>query len=153
MTLEELNAALSVGPMHSCCIDVRHVPEAPGYVRTTALHEGHRVSIEFDVWGMDEGGLYFRAQFRTLAEMVQCMEEYLGRSLAEWRCLGPRDDLARPAEAGTRESHEQFRALLTSGQPIVPHGRDFTAQPGHWTQFMGSAAGDTGSKEPGSHSA
>jgi len=136
MTSEELERALSVGSTHSCCVDIRNLPEAPGYVRTTTLHDGNRLNIEFDVWGMDEGGLYFWAGFDMLEQMVCCVEDYLERPIADWQQLGPEDYPPRPAETGTPESHQQFRTLLESGGPSLPDRGDFHTKDSYWSQFM-----------------
>jgi len=138
MTLEELARFLSVGRTHSCCVDIRGVLEAPGYVRTTTLHDGNRVNIEFDDWGMDEGGLYFWAKFETLDKMVRCVEEYLERPLLDWSNLSfsSEDYPARPPETGTPESRRQFLELLENGGPTMPACGDFQTQSTYWLQFM-----------------
>jgi hypothetical protein len=136
VTPEELVRSLSVGLTHSCCVDIRHVPEAPGYVRTTTLHDGNRVNIEFDVWGMHEGGLYFWAKFETLDQIVSCIEDYLETPISDWRAVGPDDYPTRPLETGTPESHRRFRELLESGGPAMPACGDFRTQSTHWLQFM-----------------
>ncbi|QDU27861.1 hypothetical protein ETAA8_29520 [Anatilimnocola aggregata] len=114
-------------------VDVRPVDGAPGYVRTTTISEGNRVIIEFDVWGMDEGGLYYRAEFATLQEAVECVEEYIGRPLLEWEHA---DYPPRPPEAGTEESHRWFRDLLVQGGPTLPPRGDFQTSSDYWLQFM-----------------
>lgn len=133
MTFDDLLRELSVGSEHAVCIDVRNLSDAPGYVRTTTLHEGSQVAIEFDVWGLDEGGLYFRADFATLEAAVKCVEDYIGRQLGEW---GQSEYPARPAETGTAESHHQFRELLACGGPALPASGEFRAHSDYWLQFM-----------------
>lgn len=133
MTFDDLLRELAVSSEHAVCIDVRNLNDAPGYVRTTTLHAGNQVTIEFDVWGLDEGGLYFRAAFATLEAAVKCVEVYVGRPLGEW---GQAEYPPRPAETGTAESHRQFRELLALGGPALPAGGEFRTHSDYWLQFM-----------------
>jgi hypothetical protein len=136
MTSEELARVLSFGSTHSCCVDVREVAGAPGYVRMVTLCEGNRVNIEFDVWGLDEGGLYFWGQFGTFDQMLRTIEDYLQRSIQEWQ---PEPEYPpRAPETGTAESHRRFRALLTNGGPPLPSLGNFRTQSADWLQFMPS---------------
>ena len=144
MTLDELERCLSLGLDHACVVDVQLVPEAPGYVRTVSVHAGRRVNIEFDVWGMDEGGLYYWASFESLGAVVACLEPYLGRPLAKWRCLGPETYPERRPETGTEQGHRRFEELLGRGGPPLPAHGEFRTQSTYWLQFLSEKPGSGG---------
>jgi hypothetical protein len=130
---------LSVGARHAVCVDVRSVEDSPGYVRTTTLGQGNLVLIEFDVWGMDEGGLYYRADFASLEQAVECVEAYVGSPLREWSHPAYP---SRPPEVGTPRSHEQFRELLARGGPALPACGAFRTSSDYWLQFLPSGRRD-----------
>lgn len=137
MTKTELLDILSIGAEHACCVDVQNVPAVRGYVRTTTVHEYLRVSIEFDVWGLDEGGLYYWGKFATIELLVSSLEAYLGRPLNQWRPLGQLDYPPRPPETGTAQSHRLFKALLASGRPLAPWDGEFKTSSPYWLPFVG----------------
>jgi hypothetical protein len=136
MTITELDDILSLSRAHSYCVDVRPVPEAPGYVRTLTLYAGNRVNLEFDIWGMDEGGLYYWASFDSLSEMIRCVEDYLTRPIAEWRCLGPVEYPAPPSQTERDNSHRKFQQLLGAGGPTLPASGEFQTGSTYWLKFM-----------------
>jgi hypothetical protein len=136
MTKSELIQILSFGREHACCVDLQHVPAAPGYVRTTTIHEDLRVSIEFDVWGLDEAGLYYWGKFENIELLISCLEEYLSRPIEQWRALGPYEYLPTPRETGTAESHRLFKDFLASGQALVPTSGNFKTKSTDWLPFL-----------------
>ena len=82
---------------------------------------------------MDEGGLYYRAEFATLQGAVECIEAYIGRPLREWQHA---DYPPRPPETGTPDTHRQFRDLLARGGPTVPACGNFRILSHYWLRFM-----------------
>lgn len=57
MTKEEIQTYVDLGSGHTVCVDIGLAREFPGYVRKVCIHPQNRVSIEFDVYGHDEGGI------------------------------------------------------------------------------------------------
>jgi hypothetical protein len=136
MIKSELLDILSFNPDHACCVDVQNILAAPGYVRTTTVHEKLRVSIEFDVWGMDEGGLYYWGEFDTVELLILCIEDYLERPIEQWHALGRNDYPIRPPETGTIESHRFFKTMLASGELPMPSSGNFKTNSTYWLQFL-----------------
>ncbi len=135
MRRSELERLLAVGAGHSFQVEVREVAGCPGFVRTVWLHRGGAVLVEFDRWGRDEGGLYFRGQFASLDQAVAYLEQYLGRRFSDWSAADARYP-ARPAELGTPPSHERFLSALREGRIALPDPDHFTSALGAWRQHV-----------------
>jgi hypothetical protein len=134
MTPDELARILSLGSRRACVVDLRILQEASGFVRTTTLHEGNRVCIAFDTWGMDEGGLYFWAAFPTQDAMISCIEFFLGRPMSQWPLNA---EYPQPLPAQTSGT-DQFIDLLRSGRLPLPTCGVFEAKgSSYWLQNSG----------------
>jgi hypothetical protein len=136
MAPEDLARILSIGRWHSCAVDIRNLSEASGFVRTTTLHQGNRVCIAFDTWGMDEGGLYFWATFPTQDAMVACIESFLSLPIAQWpsNTEYPERHPAVDETGGT----DRFIEILRSGRLPLPVCGAFEANgSSYWLQFLG----------------
>ncbi len=127
MRRAELARALARG---SVIIDRVTVVGCPGHVRTVTLHPDHRVNIEFEVWGVDEGGLYFWARFPDREAAVAHLQGYLGRALGDWRpgeCLYP----PRPT-VDSDEAHRLFTQALREQRVPLPDPTLFGLSNGDW---------------------
>lgn len=135
MRRSELERLLAVGAGHSFQVEVREVAGCPGFVRTVWLHRGGGVLVEFDLWGMDEGGLYFRGQLSSVDQAVAYLELYLGRRFCDWSAADARYP-PRPAEVGTPRSLERFLSALREGRILLPDPEHFTSALGSWRQHV-----------------
>ena len=137
MTPEDVARALAVGPSHSYVVEIHGLVEAPGYVRTTSLHEGNRACVAFEPWGMDEGGLYFWASFPSVDAMVICIESFLNSPITRWPALAEYPE--RPMASAEAAIAGPFIDLLRLGRLPIPHCGGFEARgSSYWLQFLGS---------------
>ena len=135
MRRSELERRLAVGAGHACRIDAREVEGCPGYVRTLSLLEGGTVVVEFNVWGVDEGGLTFRGELGSLEDAITYLEGYLRRPFSDW----PKHDAAYPPEprgVGSPECHERFLRALHEERIALPDPARFTSALGWWRQHL-----------------
>lgn len=132
MRRAELARALAGGPVIVDCV---MVDGCPGHVRTVTLYPDHRVNVELEVWGMDEGGLYFWAQFPDREAAVAYLEGYLGRAFTSWRSC---TDVYPPRPVV--DSHDAHRILiraLSEQRVSLPEPSLFCLSNGDWwRQFL-----------------
>jgi hypothetical protein len=135
MDMEEIRNYLNAARSHSVCVERSLPPEFPGFVRTVTIREGYRVSIEYEAYGMDEGGAYFWGRFADLDEAVSYLEGFLGKPLSAWENFSKsgrypdRDPNADPDEGAARLS----QALATNA-PCLP-SRLFELKGSYWVKF------------------
>ncbi len=134
MDIEDLRRILELSRDRKCCLDVRPVDGAPAYVRTVSIHKGPRVNIEFDVWGMDEGGLYYWATFESLAAAVDCVADYIQRPISEWDASP--DYPEQPSTTEVQQSQAAFKQLLIEGSLEMPRFGLFETKSDYWLQFI-----------------
>lgn len=86
MRLEELHRYAEYGRLYGVRVDVRLMPEYPGFWRTVSFHKRQRVIIEFHACGagQDEAAFEFVAAFSSLDEAVASVEQYLHAPLQDW---------------------------------------------------------------------
>jgi hypothetical protein len=132
MELDEIRRELEVGANHSVLVDVALVPEFPGYVRSTYIHSGNTVRIEYEVFGMDEGGAYFNAKYISLAAAVAALETFLGRPSSSWEpsTFYPH----KPAGADVAIGHRRLEAAIRAKVVPLPQDATFELQ-GYWKRL------------------
>jgi len=114
MTRDEIAAYLKLGASRSVTVDVRIVF---GGVRAVRIRCGNEVSVEFDSWGYDEGGAYFRNQYRDLPAAVSALEVYLGDPIENWHNFSKSGKYPeQPSEASS------WVEALVSGLLKLPDG-------------------------------
>jgi hypothetical protein len=84
MTRTEIERYLNVGKTRGVCVDRTLESQLPGYIRQVSIHRPARVSIEFEPYGHEEGGIGFTARFDVLEQAISFPESYLGRSIEAW---------------------------------------------------------------------
>src|ERR1044072_8871541 len=66
-------------------VDVRLMPEYPGFVRVVGFHRRNRVIVEFYALGSDDDAVFeFYCDFPSLESAIASVEDYLGKPAAEW---------------------------------------------------------------------
>ena len=81
MTHDEIASYLKVGVGRIVTVDIRVVF---GGVRSVRIQGHNAVLVEFDAWGYDEGGVYFRKQYADLLAAISVLEAYLGEPVEDW---------------------------------------------------------------------
>jgi len=85
MTRDEVYRYICVGSSKSVCVDIRLMPEYPGFVRSIIFREGNSVSVEFEQYGFDEAGAYFNAKYQSLDAAIDAVEIFLGSPIESWQ--------------------------------------------------------------------
>jgi hypothetical protein len=133
VTLEEIKARLVVGRSKAVVVDISLVPEVPGFVRTVIIRPQYEVEVEFNSYGLNEGGACFVGEFDTLQNAVASVEEYLGVPYSEWVAEHeyPRESPSiKPSDA------ENLLALAIATRRIrLPRG-EFQLRDSYWSRFL-----------------
>lgn len=139
MTEDEIQRHLTTGASRSVAVDVRIVPGLSGWVRTVFICSPNRVRIEFDQWGVDEGGVYFEGKYPSLPEIVQALEAFLGQRVAEWHNFTQSGRYpVEPGNENSEGSDLSIRDALRSRSIALPGGSDFQIQSTYWSQYWGA---------------
>lgn len=90
MDLDELRRYLDVSLWHSVVVDVRELPEAPGFLRTVTVRQGYRVTIVYEkcseyIDGTGEGWIKYIGKYNALEVLVEDLAQYIGKPIAEWQ--------------------------------------------------------------------
>jgi hypothetical protein len=142
MDRQEIESALATGAGRQVCILLDRPGEVPGYVRAISIHSRNRVQIAFEVEGLDEGGAYFWATYKSLDLAIAALEEFLQLPVSEWRrpSLDPRaDDRAAP-------DHAALAAAIRTGSLRFPADAEFKLESPYWEQFLPGARDDDAGK-------
>jgi hypothetical protein len=105
-------------------VDVSLVSDYPGFVRTVVLCAGCRVQVEFEPYGLDEGGAIFEGSFGSLDEAISALEEYLGEPLWAWHNYSDSGEYPpSPQGADLAEGARRLAEAIRGGQVALPRGR------------------------------
>jgi len=89
--MSEIGRYLYASLAHSITVDVVEIEEASGTLRTVTIRNDLSVTIEFPpaleyVTGdFEGGGLKYRAIYDRLEDIVDDLQDFLGKPIAEWR--------------------------------------------------------------------
>lgn len=136
MVIDDVRRLLSIGIRKSVCLAAECSEDYPGYVRSVFVRAGNKVSVEFDVYGMDEGGAYFEAVYNSLEAAVDAVCEYLDTPLSELEdllSLGRYPSRKQGVEVD--RGHSALRNDIQNGRVRLPAGISFRLTSTHWKQF------------------
>jgi hypothetical protein len=134
MTKDEILRYINAGASKSICIDRRLAPELPGFVRSVVIRDNNVVSVEFEDYGSDEGGIYYCGQYLSLEISLREVEKYLNLSISEWENFSLTENY--PVYSVTlpdKASAEDIRHVVSSRTLKLPEGAVFELQEGYWT--------------------
>lgn len=139
MDHDELRRYLDVSLAHSAVVDVREIPEAPGYLRTITVHNDYGVTIEFEtclqyVQGDWEGGiLKYIGRYDTLEDVINDLEQYLGKPITAWQNY-TRDpyEPKKLDEPDYESCKKYFEELVRSRRMDLPPRGDFRHAYAEW---------------------
>ncbi|MBW2661650.1 MAG: hypothetical protein JRD93_06620 [Deltaproteobacteria bacterium] len=136
MTLDEIKAQLKVGYTHEVCPDSLWFPDYPGYVRKVFIRQGYLVSVEYELYNMDEGGAYFQAKFFSLEDAVKCVERYIGKRRVEWKNEAYKDhSLDVPQKVEFSLGHKRLAEAIRHKSIKLPSVGEFELVSTYWKQF------------------
>ena len=116
--------------------NARIMPEYPGYIRRILIRKSYIVSVEFELYNMDEGGAYFNADFNKLQEAVSCIEDYIDVPLEDWRDASTKDfESEIPDNTDISIGHEQLKKAIKNKEIILPSKGRFELVTPYWKQF------------------
>ncbi len=101
MTREEVVGHITLGRNNSVCVDISHVPELPSFVRHVAIYRNHVVWVSFYNYGYDEAGIRRQGVFESLDELIEELEIYLQKPLAEWHNFTKSGNYPEPIEVNS----------------------------------------------------
>jgi hypothetical protein len=135
MTRDEIYRYICVGSSKSVCVDIRLIPEYPGFVRSIIFREGNRVSVEFETYGSDEGGAYFNAEYRSLDAAIDAVEEFLGSPIESWQNYNKTGNYPEPPyDLNASDDGEKLREAIRNDNVPLPKGSRFSIPSGYWNE-------------------
>lgn len=97
---EELERIVDQSVSGEAVVDISVSEEYPGWVRRVIVRKECSLSVEYEEWGVDEGGEYFYGKYEALAELISDVEEFLAKPLSSWRWVQERLQPSGDARAG-----------------------------------------------------
>ncbi|GLS24783.1 hypothetical protein [Marinibactrum halimedae] len=84
MNINEIENYLNSGSTKSICIDRRLSDTYEGFVRDLVIKRDQTLSVEYNTYGYDEGGLVLLLKYENFELLIKSIECYLGLKLTEW---------------------------------------------------------------------
>jgi hypothetical protein len=135
MTRDEVYRYTCVGSSKSVCVDIRLIPEYPGFVRSISFLDGNRVSVEFETYGSDEGGAYFSAEYPSLDAAIDAVEEFLGSPIQSWQNYTKTGDYPEaPYDLHASDDGEKLKEAIRNDNVPLPKGSRFSLPKGYWNE-------------------
>jgi hypothetical protein len=126
MTRDDVRQLLAVMRYPSICVSIDLVADIPGYVRSVHLGLPSNLVVEYEVYGLDEGGDYFDGQYATLDAAIDAAVQFTGKPTDDWFDLEqagyypPRDNAAN-----VQKGHDRMRQLRAGRALPLPAGAKF----------------------------
>jgi hypothetical protein len=135
MTRDEVYRYICVGSSKSVCVDIRLIPEYPGFVRSISLNDGNRVLVDFETYGSDEGGAYFSAEYPSLDAAIDAVEEFLGSPIESWQNYNKTGDYPEaPDDLNASDDGEKLKEAIRNDNVPLPKGSRFYLPEGYWNE-------------------
>ena len=84
MNITEIGKYLTSGSTKSVCVSRKLSDRYQGFVRDLTIHENCMVSIEYNTYGYDEGGLTILMHYASQEALIESLEKYIGANLDDW---------------------------------------------------------------------
>ena len=125
MTRDDIRRIMNVTKHPSICISIDLLADVPGYVRSVYLRPPSTIVVEYEFYGLDEGGDYFYGQYSTLDAAIDAAAQFTGKALEEWTDLEQEGYYPEREQVNVEEGHERMGELLNSKSVPVPRGAEF----------------------------
>jgi hypothetical protein len=138
MDYANLQAQLELAAHGRLLVCVESVDDFPGYVRSVYLFHDGRVRVEYEVYGLDEGGAYYEGQFATFEEAAAAVEFFIATPSPEWGRL-PIVRIRQNPRIGVEKGHRALGQAVQKGIVPVPEGATFALQgSSYWKEMIGA---------------
>jgi hypothetical protein len=129
MTRDEVYRYICVGSSKSVCVDIRLMPEYPGFVRSIIFREGNSVSVEFEQYGFDEAGAYFNAKYQSLDAAIDAVEIFLGSPIESWQNYNKTGNYPEePYQLDASDGYAKLVEAIRNDIVPLPRGSRFSLQ-------------------------
>jgi len=135
MNKEEVQSYLNVGNDKEVVVDISTIEELGGMVRTTKITSPSRVSIEFDSWGYDEGGIYFKAEYPDLDKLIPVLEIYLGKDIASWENFTKTGNYPNKLDV-TNLTPDELAEKFKVNTSLLPDSGKYTLHSDYWKPII-----------------
>ena len=137
MTKEEICRYFATGSTRSVCVDIQNCSQYVGWVRTVTLRPPASVTVEYETWGIHEGGMCFTGHYHTLDDAITALEQFFQRPLSTWSNCTKTGEY--PEEPLPTELHgtAQLVSDLQAERVPLPGGGAFTlASNTYWSSLQ-----------------
>jgi len=141
--IEEIKNYLTISRDKSIVIDNSISDCYMGFVRKITVFKDLSVSIEFNDYGYDEGGIEFEGNFKSLEELCSAMEEYLGSAVDDWINFSATGEYPKePENIGLirKESRDKLDADIKAASVSLPVEGNFIILGSQYVSLWGSQA-------------
>jgi len=141
MTREEFYNYIELGSLYGVRVDVRLMPEYPGYVRVTGFHRENWVIIEFYALGYNEdAAIEIVGEFPSLDLATSSIEDYLGMPIEKWHNYNKSGEYPSVPDHPNlqkimRESHRKLVMDILSQKVKLPAGVPFKSKHKFWNSI------------------
>ncbi len=84
MNYNEIESYLTVGSTKSLCVDRKLSIKYQGFVRDLTIVDKLKVSIEYNTYGYNEGGLTIILLYNSQEKLIDSLEKFIGTTMDEW---------------------------------------------------------------------
>lgn len=123
MDIKEVENYLANSSTKSLCVDRKLSDKYYGFVRDLTIVDKLKVSVEYNTYGYDEGGLTIILLYSTQEELIESLEKYIGAAMDDWdniNCSGFYPD--SPGDVDFESSGKVIKTDLSNRCLDIPKG-------------------------------
>ncbi len=125
MTIDEIMRYIEVGSTNSICVDRRILDDYQHIVRDVIIRKDCILTIEFNTFGYDEGGLIINIHYKDYKKLISSLESYLDINIENWTNINKSGWYPEQIkDVDFDESSEKFEKDLAGDKILLPMGGD-----------------------------
>ncbi len=139
MTIDEIMRYIEVGSTNSICVDRRILDDYQHIVRDVIIRKDCILTLEFNTFGYDEGGLIINIHYKDYDKLISSLEMYLNIDIENWtninKCGWYPEQIK---DVDLDESSDKFEKDLADDKILLPMGGDKYEIPSkYWRDIIG----------------
>lgn len=133
MQIDEILRYLEVSRSKTVTIACDNCEKYLGYVRTITIKRENIVTIEFEVYGYDEGGITYFIQYNNFELLICSLEKYLGKKLEDWENINQTGYYPEPINCDKEKTTKIIKQDLINDKIKLPDlGNKIWITGGYW---------------------
>ena len=146
MNGDQLKQILKVGRSRVAVIYCDLCDDYIGYVKTVTVMNEKLVRIEYDVYGCDEAGLTYFAEYENIETLIKSIQEYIGKDISDWENISLTNDYPQELEGDydINAAHALIAQDMADDKIELPKYGKVSIKEGYWKNLHDKKSWHTG---------